>query len=107
MAEVEPLPERNNPSTSLDCFFSMSKPNQPSLVVPRGLRVADAAAYAGTTHWQIRSAIWTGKLKARRAGKVIVILRDDLDKYLNSLPAIEPLQSDWLAKRQAKSGEAA
>ena len=43
----------------------------------RGLRVPDAAAYAGVTHWHIRTAIWTGGLKAYRAGKVIIILRED------------------------------
>jgi hypothetical protein len=76
-------------------------------VVPRGLRVADAAAYAGVTHWFIRSAIWTGKLKAHRAGKVLIVLHDDLDGYLNSLPEVQPLKSDWLAERQAKNGRAA
>jgi len=70
------------------------------------LRVADAARYAGTTHWHIRTAIWTGRLKAFRAGKVIIILRDDLDRYLNSLPEIQPLKSEWLAERQAKGSVA-
>jgi excisionase family DNA binding protein len=75
-----------------------------SNVPVRGLRVPDAAAYAGVTHWHIRTAIWTGKLKAYRAGKVIIILREDLDRYLNSLPEVQPLKSSWLAERQAKAG---
>jgi excisionase family DNA binding protein len=66
----------------------------------RGLRVSDAATYAGVTHWHIRTAVWTGKLKAHRAGKVILIMRDDLDCYLNSLPEIQPSHAEWLAKRQ-------
>ncbi len=70
----------------------------------RGLRVSDAAKYAGVTHWHVRTAIWTGKLKAYRAGKVIIILRDDLDRYLNSLPEVQPLKSEWLADRQQKGG---
>jgi len=69
-------------------------------IAPRGLRVGDAARYAGTTHWHIRTAIWTGRLKAYRAGKVIIILRDDLDRYLNALPQIQPSHAEWLAKRQ-------
>ena len=67
---------------------------------PRGLRVPDAAKNAGVSHWFIRTAVWTGKLRAYRAGKVIVILRDDLDRWLNSLPEVQPLNSEWLADRQ-------
>jgi hypothetical protein len=47
-----------------------------------------------------------GRLKAYRAGKVIVILRDDLDRYLNSLPEIQPSNAEWLAVRQSKGGAA-
>jgi len=86
---------------------SASNNQTTSALPPRGLRVADAAVYAGVTHWHIRTAVWTGRLKACRAGKVIVILRDDLDRYLNSLPEIQPLKSDWLAERQVKNGRAA
>lgn len=76
------------------------QPNQTESLCPRGLRVGDAARYAGTTRWHLRSAIWTGRLKAHRAGKVIIIMRDDLDRYLNSLPEIQPNHAEWLAKRQ-------
>jgi hypothetical protein len=58
---------------------------------PRGLRIRDAAAYGGVTVWFIRSAIWAGKLKARKGGSVQIILREDLDAFLNSLPEVEPL----------------
>jgi excisionase family DNA binding protein len=70
---------------------------------PRGLRVPDAAQYAGVSHWFIRSAVWNGKLRARRAGKVIIILRDDLDEFLNSLPEVQPNTAEWLADRQCKA----
>lgn len=70
---------------------------------PRGLRIQQAAEYAGTNCWFIRSAIWTGKLKAHHAGKTIIILRDDLDRFLNSLPEVEPNTSDWLKQRQPKT----
>jgi excisionase family DNA binding protein len=65
----------------------------------RGLRVADAAKYAGVSHWFIRTAVWQGKLRAYRAGKVIVILRDDLDRWLNSLPEVQRNDAEWLARR--------
>jgi hypothetical protein len=72
---------------------------------PRGLRVPDAAAYAGVTHWHIRTAIWAGKLKAYHAGKVIIVLRDDLDDYLNCLPQVQPSHAEWLAKRQQTAAQ--
>jgi hypothetical protein len=62
-----------------------------TLLEPRGLRIPDAAAYAGVTVWLIRSAIWTGKLKAREAGGVQVILLEGLETFLDSLPEAEPL----------------
>lgn len=97
MSHKKAVPTFSNSSASV---------NSNVAVVPRGLRVADAARYAGTTHWHIRTAVWTGRLKAYRAGKVIIILRDDLDRYLNSLPEVQPLNSQWLAERQAKGGAA-
>lgn len=93
-------PKKSSPERS----FSLAAENPVAL--PRGLRVSDAAKYAGVTHWFIRSAVWTGKLRAYRAGKVLVILRDDLDRWLNSLPEVQPLRSQWIADRQQKGGAA-
>jgi excisionase family DNA binding protein len=67
------------------------------------LRVAQAVAYTGASHWFIREAIWTGALKAHRAGKVLIILREDLDDFLTSLPTVKPSDSEWLAKRQERT----
>lgn len=44
--------------------------------------------------WFIRSAIWAGRLKARKAGSVQIILREDLDSFLDSLPEVEPLHRE-------------
>jgi excisionase family DNA binding protein len=52
---------------------------------PRGLRVAQAAEYAGITVNLMRTLIGTGKISAIRLGKRDVILREDLDAYLDSL----------------------
>jgi excisionase family DNA binding protein len=52
---------------------------------PRGLRVAEAAQYAGATVSLMRTLISTGAVPAIRLGKRDVILRDDLDAYLDSL----------------------
>lgn len=87
-----------NPQSTL----SNGSPASNLSITPRGLRVADAA-YAGVTHWHLRTAVWTGKLKAYRAGKCIIILRDDLDEYLKSLPEVQLLKSRWLTEREAKA----
>lgn len=57
-------------------------------LTPRGLRIQDAAKYAGVSHWHLRTAIKVGELKARRAGKVIIVLREELDTFLSALPVV-------------------
>jgi excisionase family DNA binding protein len=54
-------------------------------LLPRGLRVAEAAQFAGATVSFMRTLISTGEVPAIRLGKRDVILRDDLDSYLDSL----------------------
>lgn len=53
-------------------------------LTPRGLSVLEASNYAGTTVWFIRSAIWSKRLPALRLGRKNVILRDDLDRFLDA-----------------------
>ena len=71
-----------------------------SLLPPRGLRIVQAARYAGVTAWFIRQAIWEGRLKARRCGKVVIVLRDELDRFLEIQPPVEPSTAAWLAQRR-------
>ncbi len=71
-----------------------------SLLAPRGLRIVQAARYAGVTTWFIRQAIWEGRLKARRCGKFVIILRDELDQFLENQPPIEPSSATWVAHRR-------
>jgi excisionase family DNA binding protein len=52
---------------------------------PRGLRVEQAAEYAGITVSLMRTLIGAGKVPAIRLGTRDVILKDDLDAYLDSL----------------------
>jgi excisionase family DNA binding protein len=51
---------------------------------PRGLKIPEAAAYSGMTVWAIRSLIWDRKIPYLKQGKSYIVLRDDLDAYLNS-----------------------
>lgn len=59
-----------------------------------------AAVYLGLTCWQVRTAIWTGKLAAKRVGRDLIIRRADADTYLAGLPNVEPNSAQWLQKRQ-------
>jgi len=72
-----------------------------SLLPPRGLRIVQAARYAGVSTWFIRQAIWEGRLKARRCGKFVIILRDELDLFLENQPPVEPSSAAWLMQRRA------
>lgn len=71
-----------------------------SLLAPRGLRIMQAARYAGVSTWFIRQAIWEGRLKARRCGKFVIVLRDELDQFLENQPPVEPSSAAWLAQRR-------
>lgn len=70
-----------------------------SPLVPRGLRIVQAARYAGVSTWFIRQAVWEGRLKARRCGKFVIILRDELDRFLENQPQVQPSSATWLAER--------
>jgi hypothetical protein len=71
-----------------------------SLLPPRGLRILQAAKYSGTTSWFLRRAIWDGKLTARQCGRFQIILKEDLDSFLESLSPVEPNKADWLQERR-------
>jgi len=65
----------------------------------RAFTIPQVSAYAGLTHWQVRMAIWQGKLAAKKVGKSLIVLRDEADKFLESLPTVSANNSDWLARR--------
>jgi hypothetical protein len=67
---------------------------------PRGMKIQDAANYCGVNSWFIRRSIWDGCLKARQGGKFIIVLKEDLDQFLSSLPVIEPNNAEWLKQRR-------
>ena len=55
---------------------------------PEGLSVPEACRIAGLGRTKIYEAITAGRLKARKVGKRTLILRADLDSFLNSLPVL-------------------
>jgi len=54
-----------------------------------GLSISEACAMAGIGRTKVYEAIATGSLKARKCGKRTLILRDDLRRFLASLPSAE------------------
>jgi excisionase family DNA binding protein len=52
-----------------------------------GLSISEACAMAGIGRTKIYEAITDGSLKARKCGKRTLILRDDLRRFLGSLPS--------------------
>jgi excisionase family DNA binding protein len=54
-----------------------------------GLTIAEAAFAAGIGRSRLYEAIADGQLTARKFGARTVILRGDLDSFLNALPAVK------------------
>jgi excisionase family DNA binding protein len=67
---------------------AVSIPAQPdisaSAFAPRGLPLPKAAEYSGLTVWTLRNLIWDRKIPFLQVGRAYLILRDDIDSYLNS-----------------------
>jgi excisionase family DNA binding protein len=57
-----------------------------SQIQREGLSISEACAFAGIGRTKIYEAITDGSLKARKCGKRTLILRDELRRFLNSLP---------------------
>jgi hypothetical protein len=46
-------------------------------------------------------AIWQGRLAAKRVGKSLIVLRQDVDGFLEALPTVSANDAEWLRNRQA------
>ena len=55
--------------------------------------IKGAMAYLGIGRRKLYEALNSGALKARKNGKRTVILKEDADAYLNSLPHYQPKQA--------------
>lgn len=53
-----------------------------------GLSIGEACSVAGIGRTKIYEAISDGTLKARKFGKRTIILRGDLQEFLNALPVV-------------------
>lgn len=55
-----------------------------SVETKRGYTREEAAEYAGISVYKIRTAIRDNHLIAKQVGKDIIVLRDDLDQWIDS-----------------------
>jgi excisionase family DNA binding protein len=53
-------------------------------VIPRLLRIQEAATYVGSTPWFIRSIIWSREIPFVKLGKRLLLDRCDLDHFVES-----------------------
>jgi excisionase family DNA binding protein len=53
-------------------------------VVPRGMRISEAAAYMGVSSWFVELKIRSGELPALKLCRHYTLLREDLDAFLDA-----------------------
>jgi Helix-turn-helix domain len=51
------------------------------------LTIPSAAAELDLTEKALRQLVWRKKIKVRRLGKRVIILRSELERFLNDLPS--------------------
>lgn len=73
----------------------------------RAFNIYGAAEYCSCRCAAIEEAIRDGRLRARRIGRGFVITREDLDAFIDGLPAVEPhVPPSIIARRAARAANA-
>lgn len=67
----------------------------------RAFNICGAAEYCSCRCAAIKEAIRDGRLRARRLGRGFVTTREDLDAFIDVLPAVEPHIPPSIAVRRA------
>jgi excisionase family DNA binding protein len=62
--------------------------------------IVEAAAYCGVRCAAIEAAVREGRLRGRRLGRNVIILKPDLDAFLESLEIIPPHTPPSVLKRR-------
>jgi excisionase family DNA binding protein len=63
--------------------------NNAPVLQPEGLTLAEASTVSGIGRTKLYEAIDAGSLIARKCGSRTIVLRDDLMRYLRSLPEVQ------------------
>lgn len=77
-------------------------PSAPEPIVPRALDIKQAALYTSCAVWNLRTAVWAGKLRAHLAGKKLIFFRENLDEFLETLPEVRTGKSVNAPRRPGK-----
>ena len=86
------------------CRVVLLRPSRPPR---RAFNIYGAAEYCSCRCAAIEEAIRDGRLRARRLGRGFVITREDLDAFVDVLPAVEPhIPPSILARRAARAANA-
>lgn len=56
--------------------------------VPDFLSIAEVPRHFPLTPWQVRTAIWSGKIPARQVGKRLVLYKPDIVRFLLARPKV-------------------
>lgn len=75
-------------SKSKDGSESKSDDRKRSAVAPRALSIPDAANYVGLSRAGIYNIIRAGGIPVRKIGARSIVLREDLDRFLEALPVV-------------------
>jgi hypothetical protein len=71
------------------------------------LNIVESATYCGVRCFAIESAVTDGRLRGRRLGRNVIILKSDLDAFLASLDVVPPhTPPSVLARRAARAENA-
>jgi excisionase family DNA binding protein len=68
--------------------------NAPRNVTTHGYSIKDISANLGVSKGFLVAQIKTGKLRARRFGRRVIVLGSDLDAYLNSAEPVAARRED-------------
>jgi hypothetical protein len=92
--------------------MAIKQKDQANLSVPaahfvsRGaLNITESAIYCGVRCAAIESAVRDGKLRGRRLGRNVIILKADLDAFLVSLDIIPPHTPPSILKRRQERSQ--
>src|SRR5271156_6492912 len=97
---------RTKPQPTIEISLPVVSPPAVSITVqPIALNLLDAAKVCGVPSWTLRESVLLGKLRAKKAGRLHIVLLSDLQSWAESLHDVEPSTAPSLIARQvARSG---
>jgi hypothetical protein len=70
-------------------------------IQPLALSINDASKLIGVPSWTLRQSVMLGELRAKKAGRMHVVLLADLQRWTESLADVEPSTAPSILARRA------